>query len=131
MRYLLGAPLPVFRTFAGSAQILGQNQAIVGSGFGTANAFYAFLLQVAGRQREALFHLKDRLENVMRLRGLSGAGRHVDGLRHGEGQALLVGLGLRHGAYCVGCCWALMALLFVGGVMILVWIAALTLVHPE
>lgn len=38
------------------------------------------------------------------------------------------GLGLRHGAYCVGCCWALMALLFVGGVMNLVWIAALTLV---
>lgn len=39
-----------------------------------------------------------------------------------------LGLGLRHGAYCVGCCWALMALLFVGGVMNLVWIAALTLV---
>lgn len=35
-------------------------------------------------------------------------------------------LGLRHGAYCVGCCWMLMALLFVGGVMNLVWIAALT-----
>jgi hypothetical protein len=26
-------------------------------------------------------------------------------------------LGLRHGAYCVGCYWMLMALLFVGGVM--------------
>jgi len=37
-------------------------------------------------------------------------------------------LGLLHGAYCVGCCWLLMALLFVGGVMNLVWIAALTLV---
>jgi len=36
-------------------------------------------------------------------------------------------LGARHGAYCVGCCWLLMALLFVGGVMNLVWIAALTL----
>lgn len=36
-------------------------------------------------------------------------------------------MGLRHGAYCVGCCWALMALLFVGGVMNLVWIAALSL----
>ncbi|WP_332773628.1 DUF2182 domain-containing protein [Phenylobacterium sp.] len=34
-------------------------------------------------------------------------------------------LGLRHGAYCVGCCWMLMALLFVGGVMNLAWIAAL------
>jgi predicted metal-binding membrane protein len=38
-----------------------------------------------------------------------------------------VGLGIRHGAYCVGCCWALMALLFVGGVMNLLWIAALTI----
>ena len=36
-------------------------------------------------------------------------------------------LGLRHGTYCVGCCWALMALLFVGGVMNLLWIALLGL----
>ena len=35
-------------------------------------------------------------------------------------------LGIRHGAYCVGCCWLLMALLFVGGVMNLLWIAGLT-----
>jgi len=36
-------------------------------------------------------------------------------------------MGLIHGAYCVGCCWLLMALLFVGGVMNLAWIAALSL----
>ena len=36
-------------------------------------------------------------------------------------------VGVLHGAYCVGCCWLLMALLFVGGVMNLVWIAGLTL----
>jgi predicted metal-binding membrane protein len=36
-----------------------------------------------------------------------------------------LGLGLCHGLYCIGCCWALMLLLFVGGVMNLVWIAAL------
>ena len=34
-------------------------------------------------------------------------------------------MGAAHGAYCVGCCWALMVLLFVGGVMNLNWIAAL------
>ena len=34
-------------------------------------------------------------------------------------------MGLRHGAYCTGCCWALMALLFVGGVMNLLWVAFL------
>lgn len=36
--------------------------------------------------------------------------------------------GLRHGLFCVGCCWAVMALLFVGGVMNLPWIAALSIV---
>jgi predicted metal-binding membrane protein len=35
-------------------------------------------------------------------------------------------MGLEHGAYCVGCCWALMLLLFAGGVMNLTTIAALT-----
>jgi predicted metal-binding membrane protein len=35
-------------------------------------------------------------------------------------------MGIGHGVFCVGCCWALMALLFVGGVMNVVWIAALT-----
>lgn len=34
-------------------------------------------------------------------------------------------LGLLHGAYCVGCCWALMLLLFVGGVMNLLWVVAI------
>jgi predicted metal-binding membrane protein len=34
--------------------------------------------------------------------------------------------GLRHGAYCIGCCWMLMALLFVGGVMNLLWIAMIS-----
>ena len=32
-------------------------------------------------------------------------------------------MGARHGAWCVGCCWALMASLFALGVMSLVWMA--------
>jgi predicted metal-binding membrane protein len=32
---------------------------------------------------------------------------------------------MRHGSYCVGCCWLLMALLFVAGVMNLLWVAAI------
>ncbi|MCY1521425.1 hypothetical protein D9M68_562370 [compost metagenome] len=32
-------------------------------------------------------------------------------------------MGLAHGLYCLGCCWALMGLLFVGGVMNLLWVA--------
>jgi predicted metal-binding membrane protein len=35
-------------------------------------------------------------------------------------------MGLRHGKYCVGCCWVLMCVLFAVGVMNLVWVAALT-----
>jgi predicted metal-binding membrane protein len=36
-------------------------------------------------------------------------------------------MGLTHGLYCLGCCAVLMGLLFVGGVMNLIWVAALTL----
>jgi predicted metal-binding membrane protein len=36
-------------------------------------------------------------------------------------------MGAQHGAYCVGCCWAMMVLLFVGGVMNMAWIAGLAL----
>lgn len=36
-------------------------------------------------------------------------------------------MGARHGMYCVGCCWMLMLLLFVGGVMNLGWIAGLAI----
>jgi predicted metal-binding membrane protein len=42
------------------------------------------------------------------------------------GRAGAFRMGLLHGAYCVGCCWMLMTLLFVGGVMNLAWIALLT-----
>jgi len=38
-----------------------------------------------------------------------------------------IGMGLEHGAFCVGCCWFLMGLLFFGGVMNLYWIAGLAL----
>jgi len=45
--------------------------------------------------------------------------------RAGVGGALR--MGLAHGGYCLGCCWALMLLLFAGGVMNLWWIAGLTI----
>jgi predicted metal-binding membrane protein len=43
------------------------------------------------------------------------------------GAAGALRLGARHGVFCLGCCAGLMALLFVGGVMNLAWIAALAL----
>src|SRR5215470_1551681 len=51
-------------------------------------------------------------------------------MRHGGFRSDAAGclmLGIRHGAYCVGCCWLLMTLLFVGGVMNVLWIALLAL----
>lgn len=45
--------------------------------------------------------------------------------REGSRGALV--MGVRHGLFCLGCCWMLMLLLFVGGVMNLFWIAGLSL----
>ena len=43
-----------------------------------------------------------------------------------EGPKGALSMGLLHGAYCLGCCWTLMVLLFVLGVMNLLWIAVLS-----
>ena len=42
-----------------------------------------------------------------------------------DGASGALKMGAWHGSYCLGCCWLLMALLFVGGVMNLLWVAAL------
>ncbi len=44
--------------------------------------------------------------------------------RDGARGALL--MGIRHGIYCVGCCWALMLILFAVGVMNMLWVALIT-----
>jgi predicted metal-binding membrane protein len=46
--------------------------------------------------------------------------------RDGKVGALV--MGLRHGAYCLGCCWALFAVMVAAGVMSLAWMLLLTLV---
>jgi predicted metal-binding membrane protein len=43
-----------------------------------------------------------------------------------EGPVGAVSMGLRHGLYCIGCCWLLMAVLFAVGIMNIVWGAAIT-----
>jgi predicted metal-binding membrane protein len=48
----------------------------------------------------------------------------MTGWREGMRGAFL--MGLKHGAYCSGCCWILMALLFVAGVMNMWWVAAIS-----
>lgn len=63
------------------------------------------------------------LKSVCLSRCRTPMGFIMTGWREGYGGALE--MGLKHGAYCLGCCWILMALLFVLGVMNLVWIAGL------
>jgi predicted metal-binding membrane protein len=43
-----------------------------------------------------------------------------------EGLSGALQMGFRHGAYCLGCCWALMGVLFAVGVMNLAWVAGIT-----
>ena len=45
--------------------------------------------------------------------------------RSGRGGALR--MGLRHAAYCIGCCWLFMLVLFIAGSMSLLWMGALSL----
>ena len=63
------------------------------------------------------------LKDVCLARCQSPFGFVLTEWREGATGALV--MGLRHGAFCVGCCWVLMALLFVAGVMNLLWVAAI------
>jgi len=64
-----------------------------------------------------------RLKYVCLTNCRSPLGFLMSDWKDGVGGALK--MGLSHGKYCLGCCWVLMALLFVLGIMNLVWIAAL------
>jgi predicted metal-binding membrane protein len=44
-----------------------------------------------------------------------------------DGAKGAIAMGFKHGAYCTGCCWMLMILLFVAGVMNMLWVAVITI----
>jgi len=75
---------------------------------------FAAAYQLLPAKRACLEHCRSPAEFIARhfRSGWSGAWR----------------MGLEHGALCLGCCWVLMLLLFVGGVMNLAWVAGLTAV---
>jgi predicted metal-binding membrane protein len=85
----------------------------------TSAALNAALLAVAG------IYQFSPLKTVCLARCRTPFGFLLGEWRPGAGGGFV--MGLRHGLFCLGCCWALMALLFVGGVMNLAWIAALSL----
>jgi predicted metal-binding membrane protein len=111
-----------FSILASVAQIWLQRQALLTPTMDSSNRlFSAFLMLAAG-----LFQwgpLKDACLTECRM-PLRFIQRH-GGFRREASQSLR--LGFVHGSYCVGCCWALMALLFVGGVMNMLWIAGLSI----
>jgi predicted metal-binding membrane protein len=81
--------------------------------FGALVLIAAGLYQLSPLKHRCLEHCRSPVEFLARhwRPGIAGAVR----------------MGLWHGTYCIGCCWVLMALLFVGGVMNLLWVAAITL----
>lgn len=73
----------------------------------------AGLWQLTPVKQACLRHCRSPVEYLVRHR------------RRGNHGALV--MGMRHGTYCLGCCWAMMGLLFYAGVMNLLWVAGLAL----
>lgn len=67
--------------------------------------------QLTSLKRACLVHCRNPLDFLMThwRRGVTGAFQ----------------MGLHHGMYCLGCCWALMVILFAVGIMNLAWVAAI------
>ena len=78
---------------------------------GGAILIVAGLYQLTPLKRACLIHCRSPLDFLM---------RHWRGGRAGAFR-----MGLHHGMYCLGCCWALMLVLFAVGIMNLVWVAAI------
>jgi predicted metal-binding membrane protein len=96
-----------------SAALLSPMMVSASPKLGAAILLAAGLYQLTPMKRACLAHCRGAADFIT---------RHF---RPGVGGALR--MGAHHGLYCVGCCWALMLLLFFGGVMSLAWIAAITI----
>jgi predicted metal-binding membrane protein len=112
----------VFSLFATAAQWLLERVALLTPMMTTTSALFGGLVLIAAGlfqwtplKDSCLKHCQAPLTFI----------QHHGGFRRDPLGALAIGF--RHGLYCVGCCWALMALLFVGGVMNSLWIAMLAL----
>jgi len=116
-----GAYLVVWTLFSAAAtggQWMLQRAALLRGDLTTPPLFGAVILVAAG-----IFQLTP-LKNACLSNCRSPLGFFLTQWRGGSGGAFK--MGLQHGAFCLGCCWALMVLLFVVGVMNLAWVAALS-----
>ncbi len=91
-----------------SAQLAAASTLLAGGIFVAAGVY-----EFTPLKNRCLIHCRSPLEWIP---------RHM---RPGRGGAFR--MGVAHGAFCVGCCWALMLLLFVGGVMNLIWVAVIAI----
>lgn len=94
-----------------SARLLSPMMAMTNRWFGAGILVAAGLWQLTPFKAVCLHHCRSPLDFL------------ISNWREGRFGALR--MGLEHGAFCIGCCWFLMALLFFGGVMNLYWIAGL------
>ena len=96
-----------------SVQLLSMSMASASPAFAGSLLIATGLFQWTPWKQQCLSHCAGPLQFLM------GAWR--------EGWSGALHMGIRHGLFCLGCCWAVMALLFVAGVMNLLWVAALSL----
>ena len=108
-----------FSAVAAAGQVLLHQAALLSPQMATRSALLAGLILVTAGvyqwlpiKNACLTHCRSPLDFLTRQwrEGVTGA----------------LSMGLWHGLFCVGCCWALMALLFVIGVMNLMWVAVIT-----
>jgi len=109
-----------FSALAAVAQWILHRQALLSPAMASSSAWLGGILLIAAGifqftplKHTCLAHCRAPLEFIM--------------TRWREGAGGAFRMGLEHGLYCTGCCWALMGLLFVAGVMNILWIAALSL----
>jgi predicted metal-binding membrane protein len=109
-----------FSALAAVAQWILHRQALLSPAMASRSAWLGGILLIAAGvfqftplKHTCLAHCRAPLEFIM--------------TRWREGAGGAFRMGLEHGLYCTGCCWALMGLLFVAGVMNILWIAALSL----
>jgi predicted metal-binding membrane protein len=95
------------------AQLLSDTMALASVVTASAVLIAAGVYQWTPLKQACLRHCRSPLEFLLFHWRDGGAGAFVSGVRHG--------------AFCFGCCWMLMALLFVGGVMNLAWIGGIAL----
>ena len=116
-----GAYLVIWTFFSAAAtagQLLLEKTSVLSGASRTTSVAGAILLMVAG-----LYQLTP-LKNTCLAHCRSPIGFFMTEWRDGTSGAFT--MGIKHGAHCLGCCWILMGLLFVFGVMNLIWVAALS-----